>query len=216
MAPERELTDAERRTLDAHRANPGATYRQLSEATGLAYTTVKHAAERLGLPVRRAAGVRQLSGQSAADIVDAAKRRTEELRDDLAGSIRDGMAEEAARVTRVFGLDTLARDPLTNREANSYKDTLITLVRTAGQHLDDDVLGRTNRAHVTPTIWSWDVEEAESVVTLWLTLAQRHGPAAYAVRVTLTGAELWKGGYIIGRSLVQTVVFYLQSGGFGW
>lgn len=210
--PEDLLTDAERRVLAAHERHPAATRGELQRLTGLPKNTVNTIVQRLGLPVRQAKGARDQAAESAADIVNRAKQRTENLRD----TMREGVREEAERVTRVFGLDDLSREPLNKREADDAQPILTALVRVAGQHLDDDLLARTNRAHVQPTIWSWDEEEATQVVELWLSFGRKSGPAAYSVRVALVAHDLWKGGYIVARSLVQTVLFYLQNGGFGW
>lgn len=105
--------------------------------------------------------------------------------------------------------------PLNRNEREKYRDTLKIVFQMAAEGIDT-AMTYSNRAHATSEVWALDDEDALILVDAWLSVASRNKQTAYATRAIIATQGNARALMLSGERLVNTYLFYLRNGGFGW
>lgn len=105
--------------------------------------------------------------------------------------------------------------PLNKSETEKYREIMKIVFQSGAESLDT-FLSYSNRQHTQSEIWALDDEDALILADAWLSVAQRNRQTAYATRAIVATHGNARALMLTGERLVQTYLFYVRNGGFGW
>lgn len=110
---------------------------------------------------------------------------------------------------------SISNAPLNRSEREKYRDSLKLVFQMVAEGIDT-AMSYSNRAHATSEVWALDDEDALILVDAWLSVASRNKQTAYATRAIIATQGNARALMLSGERLVNTYLFYLRNGGFGW
>jgi hypothetical protein len=126
-----------------------------------------------------------------------------------------GVKNRMTQMANDLGLGKLSDKPLTAREADDLLPRMVTGVIMFGEGTDW-FISRSNKAHAEATIWAMDEEDAEIIARVILLIGRKSSVGALAIRGVVQTVRFVDVGKITLPRAYQTIMFYVQHGGFGW